>query len=91
MPFTTIYLITGRPVSIPRDTPRSELTQYVAAAQQAMDEINEEAERLAGRNSRNRRFLREGGLSHEGHPRLLSSQSEQSFPLVNESIHGPDN
>ncbi|WP_397571452.1 lysophospholipid acyltransferase family protein [Schlesneria sp. T3-172] len=51
MPFTTIYLITGRPVSIPQDTPRSQLTQYVAAAQQAMDEINEEAERLAGRNS----------------------------------------
>lgn len=51
MPFTTIYLITGQPVSIPENTPRSELGQYVAAAQQAMDQINEEAERLAGRHS----------------------------------------
>jgi lysophospholipid acyltransferase (LPLAT)-like uncharacterized protein len=45
-PFTTIYIMTGEPVSIPQGLTRSELGQYVAAAQRGMDTLNEEADRM---------------------------------------------
>ena len=43
-PFTTIYIITGEPISIPENVSRKELSQYVSAAQEAMDRLNDEAE-----------------------------------------------
>lgn len=46
MPFTTIYIITGEPISIPENVSRKELSQYVAVAQEAMDRLNEEAEQI---------------------------------------------
>ena len=46
MPFTTIYLITGEPIFIPADLNRMELSKYLAEAQQAMDRLNEEADRM---------------------------------------------
>ena len=48
MPFTTVYLITGEPISIPADVSREELTRYVAKAQQAMDCLNLEVDRTYG-------------------------------------------
>lgn len=48
LPFSTIYLITGEPVAVPADLPRSELTSYVAQAQRAMDELNNAAEESYG-------------------------------------------
>jgi len=46
MPFTTVYIITGEPISIPEGISRSELADYVIAAQQAMDVLNDEADRM---------------------------------------------
>ena len=48
LPFTTIYLVTGKPIAVPEDVSRDDLDQYVRAAQSAMDEVNEEAERRFG-------------------------------------------
>ena len=45
-PFTTIYIMTGEPISIPADLSRPELGQYVAEAQRGMDRLNEEADRM---------------------------------------------
>lgn len=47
MPFTTVYVITGTPISVPPDLSREELDRYVALVQSAMDRLNEQAERLA--------------------------------------------
>ncbi len=48
MPFTTVYVITGEPISIPADLPRQELGKYVAVAQQAMDRLNDETDKRYG-------------------------------------------
>lgn len=45
MPFTTIYLIVGEPIAIPANVPREELERYVEIAQQAMDRVNDEADK----------------------------------------------
>ena len=44
MPFTTIYLVTGKPIPIPADFSRENSDYYIDAAQRAMDEINHEAD-----------------------------------------------
>ena len=46
MPFTTIYIITGEPISIPGNVSRKELGQYVTVAQEAMDRLNDQAEQI---------------------------------------------
>ncbi|WP_029247994.1 lysophospholipid acyltransferase family protein [Schlesneria paludicola] len=46
MPFTTIYLMTGAPIAIPADVTRDQLSQYLDLAQQAMDQLNEQADRM---------------------------------------------
>ena len=46
MPFTTVYIMTGEPISIPEGISRAELGDYVIAAQQAMDVLNAEADRM---------------------------------------------
>jgi lysophospholipid acyltransferase (LPLAT)-like uncharacterized protein len=46
MPFTTVYLITGDPISVPSNLTRDELTRYVVEAQEAMDRLNDEADRI---------------------------------------------
>ena len=46
VPFTTIYVITGNPISIPTELSRLELGNYVAEAQQAMDRLNDEADQM---------------------------------------------
>ena len=46
MPFSTVFLITGDPISIPEGISRAELGVYVAAAQHAMDQVNDEADRM---------------------------------------------
>ena len=46
MPFTTVYIMTGEPISIPEGISRTELGSYVMAAQQAMDVLNAEADRM---------------------------------------------
>ena len=46
MPFTTIYVITGEPISIPANVPREELARFVSVAQDAMDRLNDEADRM---------------------------------------------
>lgn len=59
MPFTTIYIITGEPISIPQDVSRKELGQYVSLAQEAMDRLNDQAEQIcSGKPSRS------AGLGH---------------------------
>jgi lysophospholipid acyltransferase (LPLAT)-like uncharacterized protein len=45
LPFSTIYLITGDPILVPPDIPRPELMRYLEKAQQAMDELNDAADR----------------------------------------------
>lgn len=51
MPFTTIYIITGEPISIPAGLPRPELARYVSVAQAAMDQLNDEADQMIGGKS----------------------------------------
>lgn len=46
-PFTTVYLVTGAPIAVPPDLPRSELERYVSLVQAAMDDLTDQAERLA--------------------------------------------
>lgn len=49
MPFTTVYLIVGTPIPIPADIDRDQLDRYIHVAQQAMDQLNAEAdEKFAG-------------------------------------------
>jgi lysophospholipid acyltransferase (LPLAT)-like uncharacterized protein len=45
-PFTTIYIVTGEPISIPPEPARHELHNYMTIAQDAMDRLNEEADQL---------------------------------------------
>lgn len=45
-PFTTIYLVTGEPLSIPSGLSREELQEQVQRAQRAMDEIHAHADAL---------------------------------------------
>ncbi len=46
MPFTTVYLVVGEPISVPANIPRLELGRYVATAQQAMNRLNDEADQM---------------------------------------------
>lgn len=46
LPFSTVYIIIGDPIAVPPDIPRPELTKYIAAAQSAMDRLNDEADRM---------------------------------------------
>ena len=53
MPFTTLYLIVGEPISIPGGVSRPELAVYVEAAQREMDRLNDEADQMvAGHRGR---------------------------------------
>jgi len=45
-PFSTIYVVTGEPIAIPGDLTREQINHYIALAQQAMDRLSEQAERL---------------------------------------------
>lgn len=47
-PFTTIYLVLGTPIHVPEDVSRENMGKYIQAAQTAMEQINEEAERRFG-------------------------------------------
>lgn len=46
LPFTTIYLLAGEPLTIPPDLSREQLHAEVARVQQAMDELDARAEQL---------------------------------------------
>jgi lysophospholipid acyltransferase (LPLAT)-like uncharacterized protein len=53
LPFTTIYIVTGEPITIPAGLSRKELAGYVSLAQDAMDRLNDEAEKIcAGKSER---------------------------------------
>ena len=45
-PFSTIYVVTGEPIAIPGDLTREQINHYITIAQQAMDRLSEQAERL---------------------------------------------
>ena len=45
-PFSTIYVVMGEPIAIPSDLSREQLNHYIALAQQAMDHLNEQAQRM---------------------------------------------
>ena len=53
MPFTTIYLITGEPIAVPANLERHELHNYMTIAQDAMDRLNEEADKMYSRQPGN--------------------------------------
>ena len=42
----TIYVITGEAIAIPSDLTREQLSDYIALAQQAMDRLSEQVERM---------------------------------------------
>jgi lysophospholipid acyltransferase (LPLAT)-like uncharacterized protein len=46
-PFTTIYLLTSAPMTVPPDLPRTELDRYVHIVQKEMERLTAEAEALA--------------------------------------------
>ena len=46
MPFTTVYLVVGDPIPIRPDLSRAELEIEMAKVQRAMDQINDETERI---------------------------------------------
>ncbi len=45
--FTTIYFVTGAPITVPPDLSRTELDHYVGLLQSAMDRLSDQVERLA--------------------------------------------
>ncbi len=47
LPCTTVYLVTGTPIPIPPDLTREELDRYVALVQTEMDQLTDQAERVA--------------------------------------------
>ena len=46
-PFSTIYVAQGAPIAIPVDLPRDKLDLYIDRVQQAMDQLNDEIDRVA--------------------------------------------
>lgn len=46
-PFTTVYVVTGKPISVPPNLDRAQLDEYLDRAQWAMDSLSEQVERLA--------------------------------------------
>lgn len=46
-PFTKVYFLVGMPIDVPPDLSREEISRYTQIAQQAMDDLQAEAERLA--------------------------------------------
>jgi lysophospholipid acyltransferase (LPLAT)-like uncharacterized protein len=46
-PFTTVYVVTGSPITIPPALSRDQLDHYVSRVQSAMDILSDQAERLA--------------------------------------------
>jgi lysophospholipid acyltransferase (LPLAT)-like uncharacterized protein len=46
-PFSTIYVVLGEPITIPLELPREQLDHYIGLVQQAMDRLNDDAERMA--------------------------------------------
>lgn len=47
-PLTTVHLLTSAPISIPPELSRDELNQHVAVVQQALDQLQDAAERHVG-------------------------------------------
>ena len=45
-PFSTVYVVMGEPITIPCDLSREQLDHYIALAQQAMDRVSEQAQRM---------------------------------------------
>jgi lysophospholipid acyltransferase (LPLAT)-like uncharacterized protein len=45
-PFSTIFVITGEPITVPADISREQLQDCIAQAQQAMDRLSEQAQRI---------------------------------------------
>ena len=45
-PFSTVYVVMGEPIAIPADLSREQLDHYIALAQQAMDRLTEQAQRM---------------------------------------------
>jgi len=45
-PFTKIFLLAGKPVEVPPDISREEVTRYTALVQDEMDRLSEEVERM---------------------------------------------
>jgi len=48
-PFTTVYAMTGKPISVPHDATREALLAIEVVVQSEMDRLSDEAERLAHR------------------------------------------
>lgn len=46
-PFTTVYGLTGEPISVPPELSREELDRYTSLLQDAMDRLDAKAQRLA--------------------------------------------
>jgi lysophospholipid acyltransferase (LPLAT)-like uncharacterized protein len=51
-PFTKMFLMAGKPVEVPPDISREEVTRYTALVQDEMDRLHTEVERLAAPKSR---------------------------------------
>ena len=49
-PFSTVYVVMGEPIAIPGDLSREQLGHYIDLAQQAMDRLNEQAQRMISRS-----------------------------------------
>lgn len=47
VPFSTVYVAMGAPIEIPADLSRDKLDGYIDRVQQAMDQLNDEIERMA--------------------------------------------
>lgn len=45
-PFSTVYVVMGEPIAIPADLSREQRDHYIALTQQAMDRLNEQAQRM---------------------------------------------
>lgn len=48
-PFAKVYILTGQPIAIPADADRNTLAEFTSQIQTAMDELNAQAETLAGK------------------------------------------
>jgi len=45
-PFSTVYVVMGEPIAIPSDLSREQLDHFIVLAQQAMDQLSEQAQRM---------------------------------------------
>lgn len=50
-PFSTVYVVMGTPIDIPKDLSRDQMQQYIAIVQAEMDRLTEQTEALVGGSS----------------------------------------